>query len=78
MAPGKDETEDAVAVNTPEEWADDKDEWDEKVEEAYEAAVISHSKGTLTMKTINDREYYYLQWRDGGRVTSQYVAPVSP
>jgi hypothetical protein len=27
---------------------------------------------------VDDREYYYLQWREGDRVKSQYVAPVSP
>lgn len=70
--------DEAVAVDAPEEWADDEDEWDEKVEEAYEAAAIPHSKGTLTTKTIDDREYYYLQWREGEKVKSQYVAPVSP
>jgi hypothetical protein len=30
------------------------------------------------MKTIDGREYYYLQWRQGDRVKNQYVAPVSP
>ncbi|EMA18794.1 hypothetical protein C442_14170 [Haloarcula amylolytica JCM 13557] len=30
------------------------------------------------MKTIDDREYYYLQWREGEQVKSQYVAPVGP
>lgn len=34
--------------------------------------------GTLTTKTIDEREYYYLQWREGEKVKSQYVAPVSP
>jgi hypothetical protein len=74
---GESETEDAVAVDAPEEWADDEEEWDEKIDEAYEAAEIARSKGTLTVKTIDDREYYYLQWREGEKVKSQYVAPVS-
>lgn len=74
---GASETDDAVAVEAPEEWADDE-EWDEKIDEAYEAAEIARSKGTLTVKTIDEREYYYLQWREGEKVRSQYVAPVSP
>jgi hypothetical protein len=32
----------------------------------------------VTTKTIDEREYYYLQWREGEKVKSQYVAPVSP
>ncbi|EMA11291.1 hypothetical protein [Haloarcula marismortui] len=48
--------DDAVAVDTPEEWADDADEWDEKIEVPYEQAEIPRSKGTLTVKTIDDRE----------------------
>jgi len=78
VALGKSETDDAVAVEPPEEWEDDEEEWDEKIDEAYEAAEIARSKGTLTTKTIDDREYYYLQWREGEKVKSQYVAPVSP
>ncbi|NLV14324.1 hypothetical protein [Haloarcula argentinensis] len=75
---GERETDDAVAVDAPEEWADEEEEWDEKIDEAYEAAAIARSKGTLTVKTIDEREYYYLQWREGEQVKSQYVAPVSP
>lgn len=75
---GESETDDAVAVNAPEEWAENANEWDEKINEAYEAAEIARSKGTLTVKTIDDREYYYLQWREGEQVKSQYVAPVGP
>jgi len=71
------ETNDAVAVEMPEEWEDDEEEWEEKIDEAYEAAEIPRSKGTLTVKTIDEREYYYLQWRKGEKVKSQYVAPVS-
>jgi len=48
------------------------------VETAREKADIPVSKGTLTTKTINGRDYYYLQWRDGKTVTSQYVGPVDP
>jgi len=66
-------------VDTPERWGDeDEDEWREALEEAFEEAEISRSKGTLTTKTIDGRDYYYLQWREGDKVKSQYVAPVSP
>jgi len=75
---GERETDAAVAVGAPEEWADDADEWGEKIGEAYDDAEIPRSKGTLTVKTIDEREYYYLQWREGEQVKSQYVAPVSP
>ena len=63
-------------TETPDEWNDD--EWDDALEEAFEKAEIPRSKGTLTTKTIDDRDYYYLQWREGDTVTSQYVAPVVP
>jgi hypothetical protein len=65
------------AVETPDEW-DDEDEWEQALEDAYEKADILRSKGTLTTKTIDGREYYYLQWREGDKVRSQYIAPVSP
>jgi len=64
-------------VQTPNDW-DDDEEWKDKLEAAREKAAISASKGTLTKKTINGREYYYLQWREGEKVKSQYVAPVDP
>jgi hypothetical protein len=65
-------------VDTPDEWDDEEDEWKEALEEAYEEADLVRSKGTLTTKTIDGRGYYYLQWREGDSVKSQYVAPVSP
>lgn len=60
----------------PEDW--DDDEWDDAMDEAREKADLPARKGTLTVKTIDDRGYYYLQWREGSKVKSQYVAPVSP
>ncbi|RJX47520.1 hypothetical protein, partial [Halonotius pteroides] len=62
--------------DTPELWH--KQEWQEKVRAAYEKAddpPVGVSPN-LTTKTINDRDYHYLQWRDGDSVVSQYVAPV--
>ena len=64
-------------VDAPDEW-ENEDEWREALDEAFNKADISRAKGTLTTKTIDDREYYYLQWREGDSVKSQYVAPVSP
>ncbi len=65
------------APDVLEEW-DDEEEWRDALEDAWEKADIPRGKGTLTTKTIDGRDYYYLQWREGETVTSQYVAPVSP
>lgn len=67
---------DQSATETPEEW--DDDEWEDAVDDAREEAKIPASKGTLTTKTIDGRDYYYLQWREGSKIRSQYVAPVTP
>jgi hypothetical protein len=64
-------------VDAPDGW-DGDEEWRDALEEAYEEADILRSKGTLTTKTIDEREYYYLQWREGDKVRSQYVGPVNP
>ncbi|MBX0298299.1 hypothetical protein [Haloarcula nitratireducens] len=63
-------------VETPDDWGDD--EWEEQLQAAREKAALPSTKGTLTTKTIDDRDYYYLQWRDGETVRSQYVGPVDP
>ena len=68
---------DELAPETPAEW-DDSEAWEDALAEAFEKAEIPRSKGTLTTKTIDGRDYYYLQWREGDSVKSQYVAPVSP
>jgi hypothetical protein len=68
----------AVDVDdSPEEW-DDEDAWNDALETAREKADLAAGKGTLTVKTIDGRGYFYLQWREGSKVTSQYVAPVTP
>lgn len=61
---------------TPDEW--DADEWEDVVDDARDEADLAPGKGTLTTKTIDDRDYYYLQWREGSKIKSQYVAPVTP
>jgi len=69
---------DQGTLDVPGEYEDEEDDWEDAVEEAYEKAEVPRSKGTLTTKTIDERQYYYLQWRDGEKVRSQYVAPVNP
>lgn len=61
---------------TPEDW--DDEEWEAQMDEALEKADISGGKGTLVTKNIDGRQYYYLNWREGDTVKSQYVAPVTP
>lgn len=36
----------------------------------------SHIQTTLTTKTIDGREYYYLKWWEDGSLKSQYVATI--
>lgn len=62
---------------TPDEW-DDDEAWEDALDEAREKADLAAGKGTLTIKTIDGRGYYYLQWREGSKIKSAYVAPVSP
>lgn len=62
----------------PEEWQDRADEWEDQLDDAREDAGLEGGKGTLTTKTIDGRDYYYLQWREGDTVRSKYVAPVVP
>lgn len=70
------EQADREATETPEKW--DDDEWEEAIDDAREDADIPASRGTLTTKTIDGRDYFYLQWREGSKIRSQYVAPVTP
>jgi hypothetical protein len=59
------------ADESPDEW--DQAEWEAAVREAD-----APGRATLTVKTINDNRYYYLQWREGDHVRSAYVGPASP
>lgn len=68
---------DRSTLETPDEW-DDDDEWRTALDAAFEKADIRQSRATLTTKTTDSRDYYYLQWREGDSVTSQYVPPVTP
>ena len=35
-------------------------------------------RASVTTKTIDGRDYYYYQWREGDRVKSEYIGPVDP
>lgn len=63
------------AGETPEEW--DEEAWTKHVDDIREEKDIP-SKATLTTKRIDGRDYYYYQWREGDKITSEYVAPVNP
>lgn len=39
----------------------------------YESELFSLPHGTLVKKTINGKEYYYLQYREGKKVLSKYM-----
>lgn len=56
---------------TPDEW--EPDEWEETV-----ADVEAPPKACITTKTIDGRDYYYYQWREGSSIKSEYIAPVTP
>jgi len=71
-----DDEPDSDRTDVPESW--DDSEWADRLAEAREKAALSGSKGTVTTKTIDGRDYYYLQWREGDDVKSQYIAPVDP
>ena len=62
----------------PEEWQDASDQWKQKMQEAHDKADEPLGRPTLTTKEIDGTGYYYLQWRNGDTVESQYVAPVEP
>lgn len=74
-------TETAVEQELTEAAVDEDEppgEYDEQEWEDLTAGVEAPGKATLTVKTINDNDYYYYQWRDGEEIKSEYVAPVSP
>ena len=55
----------------PQEW--EADEWETVVKE-----TDAPPKATLTTKTIDGRDYFYYQWRNGDTIESEYIAPVAP
>jgi hypothetical protein len=55
----------------------DDDEFEQALEDAREDGDVP-SGATVTVKTIDERDYYYYQWREGSDIRSKYIAPVSP
>ena len=45
----------------------------EKMISMYETELISLPHGTLVKKSINGKEYFYVQYREGKRVLSKYI-----
>lgn len=39
----------------------------------YESELLSLPHGTLVKKTINNKDYYYIQYREGKKVISKYI-----
>lgn len=62
----------------PDEWDDDEDAWADRLADARAEGDVPAGKGSLQAKTIDGRDYWYLQWREGDTIRSKYVAPVSP
>lgn len=62
----------------PEGWEDRPEEWKQKMEEAKEKAGEQWGRPSISVKEIDGRPYYYLQWRHEDSVETQYVAPVEP
>ena len=48
-----------------------------RVRESYEKALYKIPKGSLSRKRINGREYYYLSYKESGRVKSRYLGKLS-
>lgn len=42
--------------------------------EKYQSELADLPKGTISEKTVGDKVYYYLKYRDGKKVVSQYVS----
>jgi hypothetical protein len=66
----------------PDGWTGTDDQWEEKVQAALGKARDENGRlrgrPAISRKEIDGSAYYYLQWRSGGTVQSQYVAPVEP
>ena len=44
-----------------------------KMIQEYEGELLKLPKGKLTVKKINSHSYYYLKYRNGGKVITEYV-----
>jgi len=45
----------------------------EKMISGYERELLSLPKGALVCKTVKNKQYYYLQFREGKKTVSSYV-----
>jgi len=52
--------------------AEEKDRIKKMISE-YEQELVTLPKGTLVAKKINDKQYFYLQFRKGEKIVSSYV-----
>lgn len=50
-------------------------ERNEKILIRYYEELSKLPKGSLMLRKVNDREYYYLKYRDDGKVVSKYLGP---
>lgn len=41
--------------------------------EKYQETLAGLPRGTLSEKSVNENTYYYLKYRDGKKVVSQYI-----
>lgn len=65
---------DPVDTNDPpDEWEKGAEKWESAVEDIEAPAKAHH-----TVKEIYGNRYHYLQWREGSKIKSEYVAPVNP
>lgn len=42
--------------------------------EKYKNECVHLPRGTISEKTVNGKTYYYLKYRDGKKVVSQYIS----
>lgn len=67
----------AEVVDEIEEQSIDEDEYDVDPDELGRREAPATA--TLVTKNIDDRDYFYWNWRDGsGSVKSEYIRPVVP
>ena len=48
-----------------------------RIRKAKYRDYISIHKGSITVKVIHGKKYYYLQWREGRKVLCQYISESS-
>lgn len=61
----------------PDEWSKSDEEWVNAMQSAIEKVDDEMKWGnpSLSKKTIDGNEYWYIQWRHDGKTETQYVAP---